>query len=448
MFTKAALLAVLGMSGPSAISADDAVLKIPISRVPKEEYIPQLLSSHTRPSLLQSFKTPIKSIDRKLRGYGVSVMDSTSNGGENVVIRDVKNAQYYGEASIGTPPQKFMFVYDTGSADLWVPSTECMTKSHNCVQKTGFNSKSSSSFKSPEAGAPTIFNIQYGSGPVSGTYATDTLSLADDISVDAQTFAQVDNTEGLGVVYGSGKFDGILGLAFPVLSQDPEAKTVMDNLVSQKKLKNGMFAFYLGTDSDGELTLGGYDQDRFTGDINWVNLLKASYWVSPIDQVKFGSDVVSGSKTAGIMDTGTSLLYGPMQTVLQMGSSLGAQFVPQVNLFMVDCDSDVPDLEFTIGGEPYTISGSDLIVKDDSGEYCFLGVSMMNMMGSEESAALNTETVSEELADEIQQKLAGAGSPIPYGYDTWLVGDTFLRQTYTIFDYENQRIGYAKLKKD
>jgi hypothetical protein len=436
LFTKAALLSVLGTT--------HALLKIPISRIPEEEYIPQLLSSPAQPPRL--IPSGILASHRNLvRGASIQLTD----GGENIVIRDLQNAQYYGTAKIGTPPQEFQVVFDTGSSDFWIPSAACKTSSANCATKKVFDASTSSTFADATPPAKTDFIIKYGSGPVSGKYGVETVTIANDYVVTGQTFAAVDGTNGLGEMYQNAKFDGILGLAFPAISQDKDASTVLDNLVSQGQIEQAMFAFFLGDDADGELTMGGYDESKMEGDINWVNLLTAGYWLSPMDQVKFGEKVVSTGNSAGIMDTGTSLIYGPADIITSMAKDANGQFVPQLNMFMIECDTTIPDLEFTINELAYTIPGSELVLRDTTGQYCFLSLAMMNF--GEEAADMGTFETADELAEDvmedIQHQVGDAPTQIiPPGYQVWLVGDLFLRKVYTIFDYGNERIGYAKLK--
>ena len=76
----------------------------------------------------------------------------------------------------------------------------------------------------------------------------------------------------------------------------------------------GTFAFALGDQSDGELAIGGYNEDRIDGEINWVDVVRPGYWLISMDAVRFGDLATSGA-VGGIIDTGTSLIYAPQSQV-------------------------------------------------------------------------------------------------------------------------------------
>lgn len=165
LFRSIALVSALS-GGVTAVSAE--LLKIPIMKIPDEHRAATLLTSFDADALnLLETSTTITATSRKLRG--VNGVFETEQQNENIILRDLQNAQYYGSIKVGTPPQEFQVVFDTGSSDLWIPSKAC--ESSNCKTKTKFDKSMSSSFQNVPVGAMSHFTIQYGSGPVLGEYA-------------------------------------------------------------------------------------------------------------------------------------------------------------------------------------------------------------------------------------------------------------------------------------
>ena len=109
-------------------------------------------------------KTDATTNSRNLRaGEGsVALKDS-----ESVVIKDYANAQYFGVVEIGTPPQSFEVIFDTGSSNLWVPKVGC---THCGLPFISHKSKYDDSKSSTYEADGEDFEIMYGSGSVKGFF--------------------------------------------------------------------------------------------------------------------------------------------------------------------------------------------------------------------------------------------------------------------------------------
>ena len=99
-------------------------------------------------------------------------------------ITNFQDAQYFAEISLGSPAQTFTVVFDTGSSNLWVPSTRC--SSIACFLHSKYDATKSETY----AANDTEFAIQYGTGAVEGVISGDTLTLGGSMEIKDQLFGE------------------------------------------------------------------------------------------------------------------------------------------------------------------------------------------------------------------------------------------------------------------
>uniref|UniRef100_A0A8C7TGB5 Peptidase A1 domain-containing protein n=1 Tax=Oncorhynchus mykiss TaxID=8022 RepID=A0A8C7TGB5_ONCMY len=389
------------------IAHSSAIIRIPLH---KTRSMRRLMSDNG-----MSFEQ-LQDMAKTVGGAGTNVPINTPSPKVPVErLTNFMDAQYYGVISIGTPPQDFTVLFDTGSSNLWVPSIHCSFLDVACWLHHRYNSKKSSSYVQNG----TKFSIQYGRGSLSGFISGDTVSVSGLFCVTGQQFGEAIKQPG--ITFAVARFDGVLGMGYPTISVR-NITPVFDTAMAAKLLPQNIFSFYISRDPSaavgGELMLGGTDPLYYTGDLHYVNVTRKAYWQIEMNNVEVGNQLtLCKAGCQAIVDTGTSLITGPVEEVRALHKAIGA--LPLLmGEYWIDCKKvpSLPVIAFNLGGKMFNLTGDDYILKESQMglKICLSGFMAMDI-------------------------------PPPAG-PLWILGDVFIGRYYSVFDRDADRMGFAPAK--
>ncbi|SPJ86844.1 related to aspartic proteinase precursor [Fusarium torulosum] len=325
---------------------------------------------------------------------------------------------YIADVQVGTPPQILKIAMDTGSADLWVQSTDTIYRANPegpwAPRYKPNSSKTSRRLHDAE------WNVEYVDGThANGVVYLDTLRLGD---------LELKNTAIQSAQIVAPRFEreteltGIMGLAKSLPSNiDPPTPSLLDKL--RPLLDEPVFTVDLRRNTTGRFDFGQIDDTRTKDNISWM----ATREDSPHWDVTFDMTAWTGQRRVWMahtfeatVDTGTTLLYLP-------GELAGMYWydVPEMkidprlgNAFTFPCKfaNQLPDLMLKVPGTEHVlkIPGPYLSYSptDNDPDYCWGGLQSAESLG------------------------------------VTILGDVALKALYVAFDLEKKKVGFANKELD
>jgi len=249
-------------------------------------------------------------------------------------------------------------------------------------------------------------------------------------TVPSQTFLSVDAMT-TGLV--DAPVSGLMGLAFQSLASTG-AVPFWQALINNNQLSAPEMSFWLSRDPSnsqvlepgGVFTLGGTNSTLYTGDIDFVDMPSGepSFWLLTLSGLTANGNTVTistGSNAVSAIDTGTTLIGGPTADVAAFYAAIpnSAASTRSGGFFTFPCDTQVT-ASMAFGGKFWPISSQDINIGQDS-----------------EGSTQCTGAIFD----------LSQGVPIPPGAGNppWVVGDTFLKNVYTVFRASPGSVGFAQL---
>jgi hypothetical protein len=294
-------------------------------------------------------------------------------------------------------------VFDTGSSNLWIPSSQCTDEA--CEGKNQHDHDNSDSYTAD--GRP--IEIAYGTGSMVGILSNDDVTVGD-LTVPAITFAEATS---LAKFFKGQPMDGILGLGYQTIAADG-VRPVFDEMMKQGLVEKNIFSVYLDStagSADSFIDFGAVDESVYTGDFNYVPVTKKGYWQVDMNGASVGDGeniaCTDAAPCKAIIDTGTSFIVGPSKPCNKILAALDVA---------EDCSNydSLPMLNFKFGEKTYSVPKEIYVVK-------------VKQLG-------RTYCV-----PAIQGQLF-----LP----EWIMGDSFMRGFYTVFDRDQDQVGMALLAGD
>jgi hypothetical protein len=344
--------------------------------------------------------------------------------------------------TLGTPAQTFSLGLDTGSSDLWVNvanSSLCSASDDPCKPFGLYNASASSDYKPVDA----VFNATYAGGDNAyGSYATDTLGLGSTKIDDFQFIIAESSTDTrklpesssfLEVILYADLFvplyvEGIAGIGYKISTYEAEHENKeYDNLpyalVASGATKSAAYSLWLNDvrSGTGSILFGGVNKAKYHGDLQTLPIVPVynRYYSLAIalTEVSVQSSSSSSSYSDNLplavsLDTGTSLTALPESLVNKIYKDLNVTYVEKSSAAYVECDMTNKDYNVT-----YSFSGVEITV----------GISELILDAIEEGFPTGT-------------CIFGL---VPSQEGLNLLGDTFLRSAYVVYDLENNEISLA-----
>jgi cathepsin D len=342
---------------------------------------------------------------------------------DSIKLYNFKNTQYTGEIGIGSSSNTFKMIFDTGSANIWINSARC--KDYGCKNHKQYDSSKSSTYKH----LGYDLDVEFGTGELMGEINADDVYVGG-VKIDSQDFSEI--VQENGDVFAEAGFDGIVGLAYPSMAAY-NFKPLFDSVIDQHKLDRNVFSFYYSRNEgqrNSELTLGGWDEQHIDGDIHFHNVVDKYYWLLDAENILVNGQDIGLCKRGGckvVADTGTSILTGPSDQVMDLLDKLNID---------EDCKNvmELPQLTFVLDGVHYDLDANDYVMKIDQ---------------SGNELPYHTFASSDSFVEMGDCQCVGAFMPLdvpePQG-PAWILGDVFLTKYYSIYDRDNDRVGFAKTR--